>query len=266
MAGIPGRRTLASVSDRRIDYDRGLHEGYADARRLLGETAELWMGVAKRFIPAAPGLRILDVGSGTGRFSPLLAEALNADVVGVEPSDGMRSKAEAGATHPSVRYLKGSADSLPVEDAGFHAGWMSMVIHHVPDLDACARELFRVLTPGGRLLIRNPFSGRLAGIPMFEFFPSALAIDTARVPTAERLREVFGRAGFSVVADEDIEQTLALSFDEFVERTKKRNASTFELISDAEFAEGIRRMEVVALSGSRPGPVREKIGLLVFRR
>lgn len=251
------------MGEPKIDYDKGLHVGYADARRLLEETASLWMGVAKRFLPAAPDLRIIDVGSGTGRFSALLADGLDAEVVGIEPSDGMRGKAPA---HAKVRYLAGSAGTLPVEDHGFHGAWMSFVLHHIPDLDAAARELRRVLKSGGVVVIRNTFSGRLDGVPMYEFFPSATAIDNARLPTVERVTAVFAGAGFKLVADETVEQTLAASFDEFLERTRKRNASTFELISESEFNEGIRRIEAVAESGSRPGPVREPIGLLVFSR
>ncbi len=247
-----------------MDYDKGLHEGYAEARRLQDETAALWLDVARRFIPAVPDLRIIDVGSGTGRFAPLLAEGLNAAVVGVEPSVWMRGQAEANAAHPRVRYLAGTAGALPVADAEFRAAWLSFVIHHVPDHDACAAELKRVLRPGGVAVIRNTFSGRLDGIPMYEFFPSALDVDTDRLPTADRVKAAFARAGFRLVADEDIVQMLAPTFDEFLARTRLRNASTFALISARDFKAGIARMEEVA--AERPGPVREPISLLVFAR
>jgi hypothetical protein len=61
-----------------------------------------------------------------------------------------------------------------------------MVIHHVPDLDACARELCRFLKPDGLVFIRNTFGGRLEGIPHYEFFPSARAIDEAPRPLVLR--------------------------------------------------------------------------------
>jgi hypothetical protein len=75
-----------------------------------------------------------------------------------------------------------------------------MVIHHGPDLGACARELHRVVKPAELAFIRNTFSGRLAGIRPYEFCPSARAIDEARLPRVEQIRDAFEARGFTMEA------------------------------------------------------------------
>src|SRR5262249_52130718 len=152
------------------------------------------------------GLTVLDLGAGTGRFSAMLAEAFDAHVVAVEPSEKMRAEAQRGSAHPRVVYRAGAAAAIPAADAQFDFAFMSMVIHHVPDLVGCARELHRVVRPGGFVFVRNVFSGRLDGVPHYEFFPSTRAIDEARLPTVEHVRDSFAGAGFETVAIDTIEQ------------------------------------------------------------
>ncbi|MGH7346256.1 MAG: class I SAM-dependent methyltransferase, partial [Candidatus Rokuibacteriota bacterium] len=132
----------------RVDYDRRLHQAYRAGRSLSADTGRLWMGaIAGHVGPARPDLTLLDLGAGTGRFSVLLADAFDARVVAIEPSAKMRADAERGSAHPRVAYRDGAAGALPAAEGEFDFALLSMVIHHVPDLDACARELYRVVKP-----------------------------------------------------------------------------------------------------------------------
>ena len=88
----------------------------------------------------------------------------------------------------------------------------------------------------GLVFIRNTFSGRLDGIRHYEFFPSARAIDEARLPRVERVREAFEARGFSTVA------------------------------LDSEFARGLALIRAAVDREADPIPVREKVDLLVLRR
>src|SRR6266850_4686625 len=126
-------------------------------------------------------------------------------------SDVCSSDLERGSAHPLVVYRDGTADAIPARDGEFDFAFLSMIIHHVPDLDACARELRRVIRGDGLIFIRNTFSGRLDGIRHYEFFPSARAIDEARLPTAERVREAFVAQGFELVTLDALEQEIDVS-------------------------------------------------------
>jgi ubiquinone/menaquinone biosynthesis C-methylase UbiE len=251
----------------RVDYDRRLYCAYRDGRALSDDTGRLWMAAVGRHLGGARGsLVILDLGAGTGRFSTLLADAFDARVVGVEPSQKMRAEAERGSPHPRVVYRAGSAASIRAAAGEFDFSFMSMVVHHVPDLAACARELYRVVKPDGLVFIRNTFSGRLDSVPLYRFFPSARAIDEARLPSAEQVRAAFEAHGFALVALEAIEQQIDPSLRAHCERMKRRALSTFELMTDAEFHEGLERMREAVERETVPAPVTERIDLLVLRR
>ena len=81
---------------------------------------------------------VLDVGSGTGIWSNAFAMWFGVRVVGVEPSSGMRAQAAAKRTHPSIDYVGGRADAIPVGGRSCAAAWLSTVVHHFRDLTAVA--------------------------------------------------------------------------------------------------------------------------------
>jgi len=251
----------------RVDYDRRLHSAYRVGRALSADTGRLWMTAVGRHAGGARGnLVILDLGAGTGRFSTLLADAFEARVVGVEPSEKMRDEAARGSAHPRVVYRDGSAASIPAAAGEFDFAFMSMVVHHVPDLGACAGELHRVIKPRGSVFVRNTFSGRLDSVPLYRFFPSARTIDEARLPRVEQVRDTFVARGFELVTLETIEQQIDASLQAHYERMKRRALSTFELMTDAEFHEGLERMREAVERETAPSPVTERIDLLVLRR
>jgi ubiquinone/menaquinone biosynthesis C-methylase UbiE len=251
----------------RVDYDRRLHRAYRDGRALSDDTGRLWMAAVARHLGGAGGnLVILDLGAGTGRFSTLLADAFDARVVGVEPSGKMRDEAERGSAHPRVVYRDGSAASIPAAAGEFDFAFLSMIVHHVPDLAAAARELHRVVEPGGLVFIRNTFGGRLDDVPLYRFFPSARAIDEARLPRAEQVRDTFRANGFGFVTLEAVEQQIDPSLRAHYERTAHRAISTFELITDAEFQAGLELMRQAVELETTPAPVLERVDLLVLRR
>lgn len=251
----------------RVDYDRRLHQTYRAGRSLSGDTGRLWMAALAGHVGPTPDeLTILDLGAGTGRFSVLLADAFPGRVVAVEPSAMMRAEAERGSAHPRVVYRDGTADTIPAADRAFDFALLSMVIHHVPDLDACARELYRVVKRDGLVFIRNTFSGRLDGIRHYEFFPATRAIDEARLPRVERVREAFEARGFVTEAFDTLEQEIDPSLAAHYDRISRRALSSFELITDAEFEQGLELMRLAVDRETTPAPVLEKIDLLVLRR
>ena len=253
----------------KTDYEGEFYSRYAEARKLLPETERVWMDKVREYTKGRTIGRALDVGSGTGRFSPLLADELGAEVVGVEPSDQMRAVAEAGNRHAQVTYLKGSAEALPVGDGEFDLAWMSMVIHHIADRDKCAGELARALAAKGRVLIRNAFRDRLTGghgFPFYDFFPGALEVDRRRLPSVAEVTAAFEEAGFSTVATDAVRQTLVQSLKAYLPRLRQGGISTLEYLTEAQREEGFRRMEEAAAKETGDSPILETIDLLVFEK
>ncbi len=56
---------------------------------------------------------------------------------------------------PAGQVLEGNASRVPLPDASADAVWLSLVIHHTPDLEVAAHEIRRVLRPGAPILIRQ---------------------------------------------------------------------------------------------------------------
>lgn len=98
----------------------------------------------------APGMRVVDVGAGTGKLTALLAARLatGADLVAVEPLAAMRGRLAAAL--PGVQVLDGTADHLPLEDGSVDAVVAGQAFHWFAT-PAALTEFARVLTPGGHL-------------------------------------------------------------------------------------------------------------------
>jgi demethylmenaquinone methyltransferase/2-methoxy-6-polyprenyl-1,4-benzoquinol methylase len=96
----------------------------------------------------APGMRVIDVGTGTGLVARAAVRIVGNPraVTGVEPSAGMRRNA---LLPEGVALLDGTAESIPLPDACAEFLSMGYALRHVSDLEAAFREFHRVLAPGG---------------------------------------------------------------------------------------------------------------------
>lgn len=251
---------------RGIDYDNSLFARYADGRALCGDTGRIWMESLARHMPARPGLTILDLGTGTGRFSALLAESFDSRVIAVDPSQKMLAEAARTKPHLRVEYVYGAAEDLPIVDDSIDVAFASMVVHHFRDRPAAARELNRVLRCSGVVCIRNSFAGRLESVRYYEFFPEVRVVDERRLPTVEAVRHIFESCGFEFVALDTVDQVVDLNLADHFERLKQRATSTFEYLTEVEIARGMERMRQAVESTTDSGPIRELIDLLVLRK
>ncbi|GIH95180.1 class I SAM-dependent methyltransferase [Planobispora siamensis] len=121
----------------------------------LGRRREIFTRLAA-LSGVRPGARVLDVGCGTGYLTRILAPVAgpSGHVTGVDPSEAMIAHARRRAPG-NCSYQVGAGQALEVPDASVDVVVSSLAVHHMP-ADArgtAVREMFRVLKPGGRLLI-----------------------------------------------------------------------------------------------------------------
>jgi len=125
-----------------------LYERFAGAsdttalRALLGQPTEGWLA---------------DVGGGTGRVAVALRD-LARQVVVVDPSRAMLSRAREKA---SLHLVRAVTEALPFPDGSLARIVVVDAFHHFADQDGSVRELWRVLAPGGRLVVEEPDARRL---------------------------------------------------------------------------------------------------------
>ena len=233
-----------------VDYDQVQHEAYARARALRPSAIQDYMDVFAAHLPSRRPLTVIDLGSGSGRFTPALAEAFGGPVYGVEPAAAMRRAAEAGAAHPRVTYLAGEAAAIPLPDASADLVLMFLSFHHVPDQPAGAREVARVVKPGGRVILRSTFKERIPDHWWRGFFPRSHAIEEAMFPTSAEARALFEAAGLATVETVFREVPFERDLGEAVEKLRLRAVSTFEHMTAAELDEGFARIDAALAAGT----------------
>ncbi len=110
----------------------------------------LWRLQTVRAIAPQAGERILDVAAGTGTSSAAIARH-GADVVALDFSPGMIDVGRR--RHPSIDFIEGDAMALPFKANEFDAATISFGLRNVEDPRTALKELYRVVKPGGRVVI-----------------------------------------------------------------------------------------------------------------
>ncbi|MFO0694651.1 MAG: class I SAM-dependent methyltransferase [Polyangiales bacterium] len=97
--------------------------------------------------------RVLEIGLGTARNLPYMQGVT--ELVGLEPSPGMTDIAKARIRHAPfpVEVVHAGAESMPFPDASFDTVLATFVFCTIPDPHAAAREVRRILRPGGKLVM-----------------------------------------------------------------------------------------------------------------
>ncbi|MEU2090685.1 class I SAM-dependent methyltransferase [Nocardia beijingensis] len=133
-------------------------------RRYRAIKAALLLGRGNRLNAQLAGLagpassaEVVDIGCGPGDLARVLARRA-ARVIGVDPSPQMIEYATARSRDlPNCRFEIGTAQALPLPDASADLVTSTFAMHHIPAAhraDAIA-QMFRVLRPGGRLLLAD---------------------------------------------------------------------------------------------------------------
>lgn len=194
----------------------------------------LWKDAALDWLAPRPGMRLLDVAGGTGdiafRFLGRLKGQGHATVVDMTESmlvEG-RKRAEAGAFADRMDWIVGDAMALPFPDTSFDAYTISFGIRNVTRIEDALSEAYRVLRPGGRLMVLefsrvpNPGLRRAYDLYSFNVIPAlgqAIAGDRAsyqylvesirRFPDQESFAAMIAAAGFGLVKYQNLSMGVA---------------------------------------------------------
>ncbi|HEV3141855.1 MAG TPA: class I SAM-dependent methyltransferase, partial [Vicinamibacterales bacterium] len=140
------QRVVNAMFDRSAEhYDRACHlMSFGSGQRYRHDALER--------AGLRPGMRVLDVGTGTGLLAREIQRVLGPTgrIVGLDPSVNMMA---AGRCRLSIALVRGHGERLPFADRSFEFVTMGYALRHVSDLDQAFEEYLRVLKPGGRLLL-----------------------------------------------------------------------------------------------------------------
>jgi demethylmenaquinone methyltransferase/2-methoxy-6-polyprenyl-1,4-benzoquinol methylase len=160
-----------------------------------------------------PGLKVLDVATGTGLLAQAaLAVGIRAcDLVGVDPSRGML---EENRRRGPLQLMQGIGEALPFEDGTFDFVVMGYALRHVEDLGRLFGEFRRVLRERGRVLIleitrpTSRFGFALMRLSMQRALPCLIRLCTRREDPA-RLVEYYWATIAECVAPQSILASLS---------------------------------------------------------
>ena len=250
----------------RITYDERTAGAYRSVREVPRDGLLEWRDAVRRHLRPAPGMTLVDIGAGTGQFAAAFTDWFDVDVVAVEPSAAMRDRIPRT---PAIQARAGDASDLPLADQSASAAWLSLVIHHIPDLQDAAQEIRRVLVPGAPVLIRQGFPGRVDGVELVRWFPeTARTVDS--YPSVADTCDAFAAAGFRQVSLEPVRETYSASLADFLGQLESfRDAdTTMRTLTDDAFRRGKARLRraVRDAAGTASPEVRSNwLDLLVLR-
>ena len=160
------------------------------------------IGRCTRLAKWRPGVRVADLGCGSGVFTNLLHRR-GFDAVGLDLSPKLVALGQA--KYPDVTFLEGDVEHLPFPDASLDGILLSGLLHHLPDPARCVAETFRVLKPGGSFAAfdpnrMNPFMYLYRDRSSL-FYSSVGVTENERPLLARQISAVFKSTGFKVNTD-----------------------------------------------------------------
>ena len=215
-------------SRRKTEQVRAMFDNIAPAYDFMNRAMTLgidkiWRRKAVEMIATPRPRDILDVATGTGDLAMLLARRLDPlTITGIDLSEGMlavgrRKAAEAGLADV-VSFQQADCLHLPFTGNSFDCVTVAYGVRNFEDIEGGYCEMFRVLRPGGRLLVIElstprgrlvkplydlytrhiiPLAGRMVSkdTRAYAYLPESIAA----VPQGEQMAELMSRAGFTSV-------------------------------------------------------------------
>ncbi|MBF0122522.1 MAG: bifunctional demethylmenaquinone methyltransferase/2-methoxy-6-polyprenyl-1,4-benzoquinol methylase UbiE [Candidatus Omnitrophica bacterium] len=120
---------------------------------------DYWRRCMVRYLPKGEDLKVLDIGAGTAHVAVTLAQGCSriTSIIGIDLSEEMmnigRERIQQAGFSSKIILETADAQKLPFSEESFHAVTAGFALRNMPDLMAALIESYRVLFPGGKLII-----------------------------------------------------------------------------------------------------------------
>ncbi len=215
-----------------------------------------------RFGRIEKGMKILDLGCGTGNLSAQLLDCISLETIGVDKSLPMLEK----ASKKGLKVLCADADlnPLPFKDESLDVVIGAYVIQHIKNRVDLIRECHRILNEGALILLTSSHVQIENLHPvMKEFFPSLIEMDKKRFPEISKLDYFFESAGFRDIRHEELVISKIPIDMVYLDKVKNKFVSTFHLLPENEFMAGVEKLDRFIKKNTEP-IYREWRGTMIY--
>src|SRR5450631_3210063 len=146
---------MRRVMKKRQDKMRSFFDSVAGRLGRDYVPGQSWKGVAEALLRLMPPMVIADLGTGEGAFALLLAQRAK-KVIAVDTSAKMIEVGRDQALRHGVEnvdFRLGDMEEIPIDNAEVDLVFFSQSLHHALHPDRAVEEAFRILTPGGRIVL-----------------------------------------------------------------------------------------------------------------
>src|SRR5262249_58320128 len=158
----------------------------------------------------------------------------------------LRLAGRAGPPPPTLPlwWVRGHAEALPLADQTVDRVLMSLVLHQIVHRPQALQEVYRVLRPGGRVLVRTvaPAVTLQDWVP-FRFFPKVAHVQAARLPAIDVILTLCQQAGFRALHTRTVCRNARVDLHKVTEELRQRKRPSYRLLTDAEPEDGLPRIQ-----------------------
>jgi len=175
--------------------------------------------------------RVLDIGSGTGRYARLFAEQNCASLCCLDKSLDMikQSIRKRIAAH----HVLADAQFLPFRSDSFDMVVMTQVIQWIHNKKSAVSEVYRVLGTEGVFLLNTLSHRQLGNLVLMKHFPEIYQIELKRFPTITEATRLLNDVDFEIVTTKEIRQVRNYSICQLVQFAEDKATSALRLYADS---------------------------------
>ncbi|HYE10024.1 MAG TPA: methyltransferase domain-containing protein [Patescibacteria group bacterium] len=187
--------------------------------------------------------RILEIGCGTANYLNLIYQLTQAEVWGLDKSQGMLNKAKVKCK--SAVLIEDDAAALSrIPDSSFDLVYMVDVIHHINDIEPMFQNIRRVLRVNGKIIVFSDSHEHIRSRLTTKYFPETLEPELKRYQDTPEIVQCLSKQGFTQIQSGILEVGEDSSFGpKLIETASKKGYSMFGLISETAIMEGIERIK-----------------------
>lgn len=238
-----------------ILLEEDLHYGYFHNgnESLVNATDELTDQMLLLAEPR-PGIRMLDVGCGTGKAACRIAQEYSAHVTGISPSltciERAHALAEASNIGDFTDFLDGDGTSLSFGEDQFDLVWVMESSHLMKDKYALLSECARVLSPGGRVVLCDIVVKRKLSLEKVienrdEFLLLRDVFGRAMMEPLDFYREQLEAQGLEVTSQSDISDATFPTFNLWRQNAQHNREAVSDMIGEQAWEQFLLSCDVL---------------------